>query len=178
LQGGGLEVHLVEPRPEVDRFYALANVILTPHNAAGSRFALLDEIAMQFDNARAMLAGAALARPRSLTLFDGDARRPADVDRQHRAGDVLPSRTSEEHDHRADRPRFHEAADGLAAGEEAAGRVLPREPLFAHHTLDARVAIGRQYRAWTHGIAGDAILQPLQRDDARLAKFIAVYVVR
>lgn len=56
LGGAGLDVHGSEPRP-ADRFRDLANVVLTPHIAGGSRLAVLREIGAMFDNIRAALAG-------------------------------------------------------------------------------------------------------------------------
>lgn len=57
LGGAGLDVHGVEPRPTGDRFHALDSVVLTPHIAGGSRLEVLDEVAMMFENVRAVLAG-------------------------------------------------------------------------------------------------------------------------
>ncbi len=57
IAGAGLDVHLVEPRPSDDRFCALPQVILTPHLAGRSRLGLLREIAVIYDNMRAVLAG-------------------------------------------------------------------------------------------------------------------------
>lgn len=58
LAGAALDVHATEPRPPDDRFCALDTVILTPHIAAGSsRAGVLDELALLFDNIRAVAAG-------------------------------------------------------------------------------------------------------------------------
>lgn len=57
IAGAGLDVHWEEPRVAGDRLLALPNVILTPHFAAGSRFAIVDELKLMFDNCRAVLAG-------------------------------------------------------------------------------------------------------------------------
>lgn len=45
LAGAGLDVHAVEPRPPGDRFFALANVVLTPHLGGGARSGVLREFA-------------------------------------------------------------------------------------------------------------------------------------
>jgi len=58
LAGAALDVHAMEPRPAGDRFCTLDTVILTPHVAAGSsRAGVLDELALLFDNVRAVAAG-------------------------------------------------------------------------------------------------------------------------
>ena len=57
IAGAGLDVHETEPRPATDRFCTLANVILTPHLAGGSRRGLLAEAAMIYDNLRAARSG-------------------------------------------------------------------------------------------------------------------------
>ena len=57
IAGAGLDVHAEEPRVAGDRLLALPNLILTPHLAAGSRFAIVDELKQVFDNCRAVLAG-------------------------------------------------------------------------------------------------------------------------
>jgi phosphoglycerate dehydrogenase-like enzyme len=57
LAGAGLDVHAHEPRPPSDRFCALENVILTPHVSGGSRRNTLDEVALMYDNLRAVARG-------------------------------------------------------------------------------------------------------------------------
>ena len=57
IAGAGLDVHVIEPRPQPDKLSTLPNVILTPHIAGGSRQGVLSEIGVVLDNCRAMLAG-------------------------------------------------------------------------------------------------------------------------
>lgn len=57
IAGAGLDVHVIEPRPQPDKLATLPNVILTPHIAGGSRKGLLSEISVVLDNCRAVLAG-------------------------------------------------------------------------------------------------------------------------
>jgi lactate dehydrogenase-like 2-hydroxyacid dehydrogenase len=52
LAGAGLDVHAQEPRGFGDKISALDTVVLTPHIAAGSRTAVLPEIAALLDNLR------------------------------------------------------------------------------------------------------------------------------
>jgi phosphoglycerate dehydrogenase-like enzyme len=59
IAGAGLDVHRIEPRPTVDRFCTMQNVILTPHLAGGSRLGILDELQLIFENCRAVLTGEA-----------------------------------------------------------------------------------------------------------------------
>jgi phosphoglycerate dehydrogenase-like enzyme len=59
IAGAGLDVHRIEPRPTVDRFCTMQNVILTPHLAGGSRLGILDELQLIFENCRAVLIGEA-----------------------------------------------------------------------------------------------------------------------
>ena len=54
IAGAALDVHADEPRLP-DRITALENVVLTPHVAAGSRHAVVDEAAAIFANVRAIL---------------------------------------------------------------------------------------------------------------------------
>ncbi|MGR3425606.1 MAG: 2-hydroxyacid dehydrogenase [Sagittula sp.] len=56
LAGAALDVHTAEPRP-ADDLSRLANVVLTPHVAAGSRLTVLKDFAMICDNLRAFGAG-------------------------------------------------------------------------------------------------------------------------
>jgi phosphoglycerate dehydrogenase-like enzyme len=64
IAGAGLDVHADEPRPAGDRFFSLQNVILTPHNAGGSRLNNLPDLYAIFDNCRAALAGGPLPHAR------------------------------------------------------------------------------------------------------------------
>jgi phosphoglycerate dehydrogenase-like enzyme len=57
IAGAGLDVHFEEPRPTPDPFATLANVIMTPHMAGGSRKGLLSEVGGILDNCRAALIG-------------------------------------------------------------------------------------------------------------------------
>jgi phosphoglycerate dehydrogenase-like enzyme len=57
IAGAGLDVHFEEPRSTPDKLAALANVILTPHLAGGSRTGVLEEIGIILDNCRAFLSG-------------------------------------------------------------------------------------------------------------------------
>ena len=57
IAGAGLDVHRIEPRMPGDRFTALANVVLTPHLAGGSRQHVLGEVRRIYENCRAALAG-------------------------------------------------------------------------------------------------------------------------
>jgi phosphoglycerate dehydrogenase-like enzyme len=57
IAGAGLDVHVIEPRPQPDKLATLPNVILTPHIAGGSRKGVLSEIGVVLDNCRAVLAG-------------------------------------------------------------------------------------------------------------------------
>ena len=57
LRGAGLDNHRIEPRPADDPLNRLSNVVLTPHNAGGSRLGLLREITMLLANCSAALQG-------------------------------------------------------------------------------------------------------------------------
>lgn len=57
LAGAGLDVHAREPRPHADRFFALENVVLTPHLAGGSRLATQDEVKGVLENIRCAFEG-------------------------------------------------------------------------------------------------------------------------
>ena len=69
LAGGGLDVHATEPRRAGDPLLGLANVVLTPHIAGGSRKGVLAEIGMIIANLEAALAG----RPVPHGLVTADA---------------------------------------------------------------------------------------------------------
>jgi len=60
IAGAGLDNHVIEPRPAGDPLSRLANVIMTPHIAGGSRAGLLDEIAVILANCRAAIDGGAI----------------------------------------------------------------------------------------------------------------------
>jgi phosphoglycerate dehydrogenase-like enzyme len=57
IAGAGLDVHTREPRGPGDRLASLANVVLTPHMAGGSRRGVLDEMTAIFANIGDALAG-------------------------------------------------------------------------------------------------------------------------
>ncbi len=57
LRGAGLDNHRIEPRAAEDPLNRLSNVVLTPHNAGGSRLGLLREITVLLANCSAALRG-------------------------------------------------------------------------------------------------------------------------
>jgi len=59
LAGAGLDVHCEEPRPPLDRFARMDNVVLTPHFAGGPRSGVLPELAVMLQNCAAVLRGEA-----------------------------------------------------------------------------------------------------------------------
>lgn len=57
IAGAGLDVHAREPRQDGAELRDVPNLIMTPHCAGGSRYALLDEVAALLSNVRMALEG-------------------------------------------------------------------------------------------------------------------------